>query len=96
MGAFDYVLGEKGVPGPDSTERSHAWLQRDDLIVDITADQFGEVDEEVIVTRDSEWHASWRTTTDHEADYEVYDESARRNLHNAYLTVLDSMPNSTE
>jgi predicted nuclease of predicted toxin-antitoxin system len=30
------------------------------LIVDITADQFAEVDEEVIVTRDSDWHASWQ------------------------------------
>ncbi len=35
---------------------SHGWLKLDGLIVDITADQFAEVDDPVIVSRVSPWH----------------------------------------
>jgi hypothetical protein len=38
---------------------SHAWINVDGVIVDITADQFGEPD--VIVRRVSSWHAQWCT-----------------------------------
>ena len=41
LGEFDYVLG--GV-----NEKSHAWLQQNKLIVDITADQFDDQTEEII------------------------------------------------
>jgi hypothetical protein len=39
--------------------RSHAWINVDDVIVDITADQFGEPS--VIVSRVSSWRAQWCT-----------------------------------
>ncbi len=38
---------------------THAWLTRDGVIVDITADQFAEVDDAVIVGRTSPWHSTW-------------------------------------
>jgi hypothetical protein len=38
---FDYVLGRR-------QERSHAWLRRSRLIVDITADQFADFSEPVL------------------------------------------------
>jgi len=34
------------------------WLQKEDLVIDITADQFDEIDCKAIVTRQSPWHAS--------------------------------------
>lgn len=37
---------------------SHAWVIVDDILVDITADQFGQAP--VIVTRDSPWHQDWQ------------------------------------
>lgn len=37
----------------------HAWLQSGEWIVDITADQFIDVQESVIVTNKSEWHELW-------------------------------------
>jgi hypothetical protein len=54
---FMYVCGNryKG----DGSPSSHAWLQNGEWIVDITADQFPEVDESVIVTNKSEWHGLW-------------------------------------
>ena len=35
---------------------SHAWVERDGLIVDITADQFPDVSEPVLLTTDRTWH----------------------------------------
>lgn len=35
---------------------SHAWLERGSWIVDITADQFPDVTESVIVTQDRDWY----------------------------------------
>lgn len=35
---------------------SHAWVERCGLIVDITADQFADISERVIVTTDRTWH----------------------------------------
>lgn len=38
---------------------THAWVVVGDILVDITADQFGQAP--VIVTRDSPWHREWKT-----------------------------------
>lgn len=38
---------------------SHAWLQKQDVVVDITADQFPGVNSTVIVARSSEWHSGF-------------------------------------
>ncbi|MGY0373235.1 hypothetical protein [Clostridium sp. JNZ J1-5] len=43
LGQFDYVCGE--ING-----KTHAWLEKDGIIVDITADQFNGISDEVIVT----------------------------------------------
>ena len=53
--AFDYVSGERGSHTQD-TWTSHAWLQRGELIVDITADQFPDAPAPVIVAEPSLWH----------------------------------------
>ncbi len=69
-GIWDYVGGER-----DSDLHSHAWLEKDGLILDITADQFDGMDEDCIVSRDSSWHLQfiYREPT-HPALIEVYDE----------------------
>src|SRR6187399_769363 len=46
LGAFTYMLGER-VGGV--RYQSHAWLEVEGAIVDITADQFGELMEPVMV-----------------------------------------------
>ncbi|MDH3976436.1 MAG: hypothetical protein OEV42_19400 [Deltaproteobacteria bacterium] len=55
LGSFDFVKGNRGEKGNLET---HAWLQKEDIIVDITAYQFPEIDKEVIVTTDSQWYSS--------------------------------------
>jgi hypothetical protein len=53
LGEYNYMYGSCGIHG------THAWLQKDDLIIDITADQFDDIKESVIVTRKSIWHDRW-------------------------------------
>lgn len=64
---FLYVCGERRKQ--EGGYGSHGWLQRDRLIVDITADQFGEIDQHVIVTDRSAWHDALHCSRHHLADY---------------------------
>ncbi|MHA1637071.1 MAG: hypothetical protein ACTSUB_03555 [Candidatus Thorarchaeota archaeon] len=60
-----YVSGEYYfAPGK---EQSHAWLEQDGLIIDITADQFDDVDVSIFISDDHEWYRQFenldRTTS---------------------------------
>ena len=53
---FELVVGSRG----EHLEKSHIWLRRGDLIVDITADQFAEEGTApVMVTTSHVWHDGW-------------------------------------
>lgn len=52
FGICKYVRGQKGIP-------THAWLENEGFIIDITADQFDEIDEMVIVSKNSEFHLEY-------------------------------------
>jgi hypothetical protein len=70
MGSFDYVKGERGEYGVDW--HTHAWLEKDAVIVDINADQFApEVTEPVIVIKASQsaWHQSFERESREDADF---------------------------
>jgi hypothetical protein len=41
--------------------RSHFWLEHGGLIIDITADQYPEIEQPVIVTTDHTWHNQFTT-----------------------------------
>jgi hypothetical protein len=51
------VRAERIFPEPQGWA-THAWLETDGLVIDITADQFGQ--EPVVVTRRSRWHQGFR------------------------------------
>jgi hypothetical protein len=58
-------------------QRSDAWLELDGLIVDVTADQFPDARDAVVVTRDRSWHAQFEENTRHSASLSAYDCSTR-------------------
>ena len=62
LGEFMHVGGERGDKS-DQTWCTHGWIKQDSLIVDITADQFAEIDTPIIVSRNSPWHATFLPTT---------------------------------
>jgi hypothetical protein len=57
ISGFSYVTGERGdYPG---SWHSHAWLQRGTLVVDITADQFDDAPQGIVVADPSPWHSTF-------------------------------------
>ena len=65
-------LGEWRYRGGMLDQQSHGWIEQDGLIVDITADQFADVAEPVIVTRRSPWHERWSHFGGHVASLAHY------------------------
>lgn len=66
--ALGHLLADRGQIGfklifanrADDDRKTHVWLERDGLIVDITADQFeGAGCPGVMVTKDRAWHDGW-------------------------------------
>lgn len=65
---FEYICGER-LPESASQSISHAWLKRQELIVDITADQFSDAPEAVIVSESSSWHSTFKFKHTEPADF---------------------------
>jgi hypothetical protein len=87
-GPFQYMLGRRN-------GCSHAWLQQDALVVDITGDQFADMPHGIFVDLDSEWHRSFGAKAEHVADFEIYDDHTKRNLRNSYVTILQQLRSSS-
>jgi hypothetical protein len=67
-----------------SSEPTHVWLERDGVIVDITADQFAEeISNPVLVTIDRWWHDTWPER--HEYDVEEVSGKLERALYEAIV-----------
>ncbi len=77
--AFDYILGERG-DHMDGSWTSHAWLERDQVIVDITGDQFSDRVEKVFVGQGSAWHILFSGEKQNVADFRNYDENTVASL----------------
>ena len=82
LGEFQYMLGKYGIC-KDSDWSYHAWLQSDSLVVDITAYQYPEITEKVIVQDVSKWHTKLNGTAQQVADYRICPAYA--------VSLLDSM-----
>lgn len=89
-GSFFYTVGYRAdADHPDAMPHSHAWLQRSDLVVDITADQFAEIAERVIVAEPSPWHTTLTGIAQrHVADIGIYDPYTVERLRAAYARIM--------
>jgi hypothetical protein len=89
LGDFEYVTGERGNTAANPpTWTSHGWIRQGRTVIDITADQFSEVAESVIVADSSPWHRTFIERVLHSADYRVYDEYTRSVLGAAYRQII--------
>jgi len=91
---FDYVCGERGSQ-EDNSWTSHAWLQKDDLIVDITADQFPDGPGKVIVAEQSLWHQQFETEVQHSASLRLYEPQQVHELLRVYSWLSESLGSAT-
>lgn len=71
VSGFNYICGERGRQDM-GTWTTHAWLAKDELMVDITADQFPDAPAPVIVSKTSAWHKSFTTDTPTVSDFRDY------------------------
>ena len=90
LGDFQYVLGDYG-SRKNGTWSSHAWLQAGNLVVDITADQFADVSDKVIVSANSDWHAKLNGVNKHVADYRIYDSHTVHVLGQIYIKIIEQI-----
>ena len=89
-GEFELTRGSRGRMDDDNWG-THGWLTQGELVIDITADQFADIDKAVIVSRDSKWHNQFRTEGRNVAHFNTYDDRTRGGLSGAYRTVLDTL-----
>jgi len=94
LGSFDYICGEYRYG--EWEFQSHAWLQKGRLIVDITADQFEEITQKVIVTTDHSWHKRFKGKLTHHADFELYDERTAKTLAYAFQRIVSCIDEEIE
>jgi hypothetical protein len=86
-GPIEYVSGQRG-------RQSHGWLELDDIIIDITADQFGEEIDPVLVTRDKTFHKNFVERERISAHLEVYDKRTQALLFLTYKQILRQLKDS--
>lgn len=97
FGKASYVCGHLG-------PYSHAWLELDGLLIDITADQFardpekelwsgrpGDLRGGVMVTRDRGWHSKFEEQFRNPADLGLYDASSRAELEQYYCEITRNL-----
>ena len=70
--------------------QSHAWIERNGWLLDITADQFDEISESVWLTRDRSWHEQflYAPEDEHIARLHIWDEHTRQMLTEAYERIM--------
>lgn len=83
---FYYMLGKRD-NSMDENLSSHAWLEQNGIIVDITSDQFTDGPGKCIVCHDSNWHASFAGMPQHVADYRIFNLRTFAILEAAYKAI---------
>lgn len=66
-GSFQYIAGRR------ENGNSHAWLECNSTIIDITADQFDEISDSVYIGPSNSWYKSFEVQQEHEAGYSRLD-----------------------
>ena len=84
--AAEYVNGIRRFDG-----ESHAWIETEGIIVDITGDQFAEIADEVVVTPDATWHRQFCDQPGRRpADFLIYGADSPHGL--AYEPIARHLP----
>ena len=73
---------------PNNDLGTHAWLEKGGWIVDITADQFNDVEKAVLVTQDHSWHNRFDALKLGRADFRRRKVLGAEWLQGAYAAIL--------
>lgn len=89
-------LSSKGIEtkyieqGHSENIRSHAWLEKDEYIIDITIDQFEGFSDTMIVMNDRSWHSSLNGKIGN-GDFEKFNEYNRNRLKDLYQKIISKV-----
>jgi len=88
---IDGFMFIKGKRGEGDALETHYWLEKGDMLVDITADQFGDINEKIVITETSSaWHSAFDRFVIQEADHRMIAASdVRAHLQAVYDYVLE-------
>ena len=56
----------------NKNRQSHAWLEYEGWILDITADQFEDINDKVLVRKDRTWHSQFKGQNKGINDFEMF------------------------
>lgn len=87
---FVYITGERGSQDL-GTWSSHAWLEADGLVADITADQFQDAPSKVIVAAPSPWHRCFSIEERQPADFRLLSGVGTFHLHALYSKLKEHL-----
>lgn len=87
---FEYVCGEKMLG--EYRSQTHAWLERKGLVVDITADQFGDAMPAVYVGAIYSFYHAFGVESRNHATFERYDDYTKASLASAYQAITAHLP----
>jgi hypothetical protein len=89
FGQFRYLCGHL----TEGTKfESHAWILGHGLIVDITADQFGDEMPSVFVGASTEWYERWKDVSDlGAADFRQWNEQVPGELARSFAAITESL-----
>ena len=73
-GSFQYIAGRR------KNGSSHAWLECDSTIIDITSDQFDEISYPVYLGPSNSWYQTFKIQQTHEAGYSRLDPHSKAEL----------------
>ena len=82
FGDFTYVCGWR-----DGNGTSHAWLEKDGIIIDATADQFEDGVDRPMVTLDPDWHAQFAKNRQRRDNADFRADEAPAHLTSAYAQI---------
>jgi len=72
--------------------QSHAWLEYHDYYIDITADQFNDIDERVMITLDKSWHSKFEGRSRPFRDFtKEFNDFNKARLYMLYNSILDKL-----
>jgi hypothetical protein len=69
--------------------QSHAWLEYVEYIIDITADQFAEINDKVIVTTNKQWYAKFKFQSRSYRNFEKFNKLNRVRLDKLYKAIIN-------
>jgi hypothetical protein len=84
-----YVCGWRHIG--DGGEQSHAWLLYKNIIIDITADQFQEGKNSVLVTIDNTWHDKFNKQQKSLVNIESYDGGTRATIKSLFAVIAEQL-----